>query len=49
MHEASTHVSLKEIRGKTFSNLWNQPKNENNKKAPKRPTGITTPNLQYKP
>jgi hypothetical protein len=49
MHEASTHVSLKEIQGKTLSNLRNQPKNENTKEALKRPTWIITPNLLCKP
>jgi hypothetical protein len=46
-HKALTHDPLKEIRRKTLSNPWNQLKNENTKEAPKRPTEITTLNLQY--
>jgi hypothetical protein len=46
-HKVLTHDPLKEIRRKNLSNPWNQPKNENTKEAPKRPTGITTPNLLY--
>jgi hypothetical protein len=46
-HKALTHDPLKEIRRKTLSNPRNQPKNENTKEAPKRPTEITTPNLIY--
>jgi hypothetical protein len=46
-HKALTHDPLKEIRRKTLPNQWNQPKNENTKEAPKRPMGITTPNLLY--
>jgi hypothetical protein len=42
-----THDPLKEIQRKTLSNPWNQPKKENTKEAPKRPTKITTPNLLY--
>jgi hypothetical protein len=49
MHEASTHVSLKEIQGKTLSNPRKQSKNENTKEAPKRLMGITTLNLLYTP
>jgi hypothetical protein len=46
-HKARTHDPLKEIQRKTLSNPRNQLKNENAKKAPKRPTEITTPNLLY--
>jgi hypothetical protein len=46
-HKALTHDHLKEIQRKTLSNPWNQPKNENTKEAPKRPTEITTSNLLY--
>jgi hypothetical protein len=45
--KALTHDPLKVIRRKTLSNPWNQPKNENTKEAPKRPTEITTLNLLY--
>jgi hypothetical protein len=46
-HKALTHDPLKEIQRKTLSTPWNQPKNENTKEAPKRPTEITTLNLLY--
>jgi hypothetical protein len=38
-YNALTNDPLKEIRTKTLSNLWNQPKNENTKEAPKKTHG----------
>jgi hypothetical protein len=46
-HKALTHNPLKKIWRKTLSNPRNQPKNENTKETPKRPTEITTLNLLY--
>jgi hypothetical protein len=46
-HKALAHDPLNEIQRKTLPNPRNQPKNENTKEAPKRPTEITTPNLLY--
>jgi hypothetical protein len=49
MHKTSIHVSLKEIRGETHSNLQNHPKKKAPKTSTKKTTKITMLNLLYKP
>jgi hypothetical protein len=49
MHKTIIHVSLKEIRGETHSNLRNHTKNKGTKNKHEKTTKFTTLNLLYKP